>query len=127
MDEGNVWEAVMAASQYKLDNLILIVDANMVQLSGKTADIISQENLKSRLESFGWNVLSVDGHNCQELLDAFTNHSRKDMPFAVIANTVKGKGVSFMENDYHWHDGLLKGRELEMARKEVTANAGYGF
>ena len=127
LDEGNVWEAVMAASQYKLDNIVMIVDTNKVQLSGKTEDIISWKNLKESLESFGWNVLSVDGHNCLELLDAFTNHYKKDVPLAVIANTIKGKGISFMENDYHWHDGFLKEKDLEIARKEVAANENYGL
>lgn len=127
IDEGNVWEAVMAASQFKLDNLIMIVDANTVQADGKTRDIMSWENLGDRLLSFGWNALSIDGHNCLELLDAFTNHHKKDLPLAVIANTVKGKGVSFMENDYRWHDRILKGKELEMAMEEVNANDGNGF
>lgn len=119
IDEGAVWEAIMSASQYELDNLILIIDANTVQSDGKTKDIMSWENLYARLESFGWNPVSVDGHNCEQLLDAFINHNIYNKPKAIIANTVKGKGVSFFENNYLWHDKILRGAELELAKKEV--------
>lgn len=122
MDEGSVWEAVMAASQFKLDNLILIVDANTVQSDGFTKDIISWENLEERLKAFGWNVISVDGHNCEELIDALENHFMEGKPKAIIANTIKGKGVSFFENNYLWHDRVLKGDELVAAREEVEAH-----
>lgn len=126
MDEGSVWEAVMAASQYKLDNLIMVIDANTVQADGYTKEILSWENLKERLESFGWNVCSIDGHNCRELLLAFHEYDRKDKPKAVIANTVKGKGVSFFENNYLWHDNILKGNYLERAKREVENIDGNG-
>lgn len=119
IDEGAVWEAIMASSQYKLDNLTLIIDANTVQSDGLTADIMSWEDLEARLKSFGWNTICVDGHNCEQLLDAFNNHHLLDSPKAIIANTVKGKGVSFFENNYLWHDRILRGSELELARKEV--------
>ena len=127
LDEGSVWEAIMFASQQKLDNLILIVDANTVQSDGFTKDIISWENLENRLKSFGWNTLAVDGHDCGELLDAFLNYSIKDMPLAIIANTIKGKGISFMENNYLWHDKVISKKELEIARGEIEENAKYGF
>lgn len=126
IDEGAVWEAVMASSQYKLDNLTLIIDANTIQSDGKTKDIMSWENLKARLESFGWNTVCVDGHNCKQLLDAFTNYNIADLPKAVIANTVKGKGISFFENNYLWHDKVLRGAELESARKEVESFVSNG-
>ena len=119
IDEGSVWEAIMFASQNKLDNLTLIIDANTIQSDGKTDDIISWKNLKAHLESFGWNTLSINGHNCEELLDAFKNHNIPDKPKAIIANTVKGKGVSFMENIYFWHDRVIKEDELEIARREI--------
>lgn len=121
IDEGSVWESVMAASQYKLDNLTMIIDANTVQSDGPTKDIMSWENLEERLHAFGWNVVSVDGHNCEELLDALEGHFVMGKPKAIIANTVKGKGVSFFENNYLWHDKVLKKEELEAARKEVEA------
>lgn len=119
IDEGAVWEAIMAASQFKLDNLVLIIDANTVQSDGFTKDIMTWENLDERLKAFGWNVKSVDGHNCGELIDAFKNSYEMDKPLAIIAHTVKGKGVSFMENNYLWHDKVLKGAELEQAKEEV--------
>lgn len=119
LDEGAVWEAIMSASQFGLDNLTLIIDANTIQSDGATKDIMSWENLGERLRSFGWKVVSVDGHNCKELLDAFLNHGEERKPKAVIANTVKGKGVSFFENDYLWHDKVLRGAELERAKEEV--------
>lgn len=127
IDEGAVWEAIMAASQYELDNLILIIDANTVQSDGETKDIMSWENLEGRLKAFGWNTVSVDGHDCEQLLEAFSTHFVKNKPLAVIANTVKGKGVSFMENNYLWHDRVLKGEELEKAREEVGRNVDFGF
>lgn len=127
MDEGAVWEAVMAAAQFQLDNLTLIVDANTIQSDGNTKDIMSWENLEARLESFGWNVVSVDGHNCVQLLDAFHGHHTAGKPKAVIANTVKGKGVSFFENDYLWHDKILRGEEFLRAREEVAVHAENGF
>lgn len=123
MDEGSVWEAVMAASQYQLDNLTLIVDANAIQSDGFTRDIMPWENLRERLEAFGWNAISVDGHSCEELIDALENHFAEGKPKAVIANTIKGKGVSFFENNYLWHDKVLKGEELAAARKEVESYA----
>lgn len=127
IDEGSVWEAVMAASQYKLDNIVLIIDFNMLQSDGNTNDIMSWENLQNRLEAFGWNTISIDGHDCEQLLDAFRNHFVMNKPLAVIANTIKGKGVSFMENNYQWHDRILSGKDLELARKEVGQDAEYGY
>lgn len=127
LDEGAVWEAIMAASQFKLDNLVLIIDANGLQSDGYTKDIMNWDHLESRLKAFGWNTVSINGHDCEQLIDSFTNHFTQDVPLAVIANTVKGKGVSFMENNYAWHDRLLKGKELEAAKNEVGLNAEFGF
>ncbi len=124
MNEGSMWEAIMSASQHRLDNLTLIVDLNGFQSDGATDMISSQKNIKARLESFGWNVLSVDGHNCAELLGAFLDNTISDMPKAVIAKTVKGKGVSFFENNNSWHDRAIKKDELEQAGKEVNGLAG---
>lgn len=116
-DEGSVWEAVMLAAQQKLDNIFLIIDLNSLQADGNTDDIISWKNIESQLNEFGWNVSSVDGHNFNEL-----NASLKgvtDKPTAVIARTVKGKGISFMENDYLWHDRILNKKFLEQAKMEI--------
>ncbi len=127
IDEGSVWEAIMAGSQYKLDNLTLIIDANTVQSDGFTADIMSWTNLEERLKSFGWNTISVNGHSCGELLKALESHFEENHPKAIIANTTKGKGVSFFENNYLWHDRVLKGKELEQAKKEVESNVAHGY
>ncbi len=127
IDEGAVWEAIMAASQYKLDNLVLIVDANTVQSDGFTKDIMSWANLDERLNSFGWYVRSIDGHDCEQLLFAFERPHVIEKPLAIIANTIKGKGVSFMENNYLWHDRIMSRDELEIAREEVNVNVDFEY
>lgn len=104
MDEGSNWESILFASHYYLDNLCLIIDYNKIQSFGFTNEVLNLEPLKSKLESFNWNVLCVDGHNNEELINAF--NTQKNMigkPTVIIANTIKGKGVSFMENKLLWH------------------------
>lgn len=118
MDEGSVWEAIMFASHRKLDNLTLIVDANGLQYDGKVEDILSWEQLPARMQAFGWKTMEVDGHNCAELRFALQRKSG-ERPYAVIAQTIKGKGISFMEGDYTWHDRALGKDTLLQARKEV--------
>ncbi len=125
LDEGAVWEAVMAASQFKLDNLIMIIDKNELQSDGFTRDIMSWRDISKRLTAFGWQVVSCNGHDCGELLDAFVDHFSPNQPLAVIANTVKGKGVSFMEHNQCWHDNILTVEQLEQVRKEI--GGGYEF
>lgn len=95
--EGSIWEAVMVAAQYKLDNLVLIIDRNYLSVDGNTEDLMAQRDMESKLKAFGWLADTVDGHNIEEL---FTHLSLEhfDKPYALIAETVKGKGVSFMEN-----------------------------
>jgi len=100
-DEGSVWEAAMLASQKKLNNLTVIIDKNNLQGFGSTKDILEQDTLKERFVSFGWDVYEVDGHNIEELEKVFAVSCKK--PKAVIAHTIKGKGVSFMENKLEWH------------------------
>lgn len=119
MDEGSVWEAIMSASQYGLDNLTIIVDANTVQSDGFTKDIISWENLFERLNSFGCYVLNIDGHDISQIYKALYKTCNAGQPKAIIANTVKGKGISFMENNYVWHDKVISRKEYEAARKEL--------
>lgn len=119
LDEGSVWESVMSASQYELDNLVMIVDANKLQLDGKTSDIMSWDNLEKRLHEFGWEVISVNGHSCEELISAFGKLKENHKPKAIIADTIKGHGVSFMENNYRWHDNHLRGEQLKMAKEEL--------
>src|SRR5574344_1836805 len=102
-DEGSVWEAVMFANQFKLDNLTLIVDHNKMQSLTWCESTIALEPLDKRFASFGWQTLSIDGHNHQDLLKAFNTPSENQKPKCIIANTIKGKGISFMENNIAWH------------------------
>jgi transketolase len=120
-DEGQVWEAAMAAAHFKVDNLTAIVDNNGLQLSGCTADTLSLEPFKDKWASFGWHVIEVDGHDINHLLDAFDKAKKvKGKPTAIIAHTVKGKGVSFMENNVDFHGKAPSAKELEIALKELA-------
>ena len=102
--EGMVWEAAMAASHHKVCNLTAVVDNNGLQVDGPVQEIMNIEPLEDKFRAFGWNCITVDGHDISSLLAAFeVRKSRRDRPFVIIAKTVKGKGVSFMENDIKWH------------------------
>ncbi len=104
MQEGSVWEALMAAGHYKLSNLIAFVDRNMVQQSGKTEDLLGLDPLKDKLEAFRWTVFEADGHDFTQILDAFEKaKANREGPSFIIFNTVMGKGVEFMEHDFKWH------------------------
>jgi transketolase len=119
-NEGTVWEAAMAASHFKLDNLIAIVDRNHVSLDGTTEDIMSLEPFAERWRSFGWEVIELDGHDFQQIYQAIQQaQSVRSRPTVLIADTVKGKGVSFMEGKHEYHYTVLTGEELEIARTEV--------
>ncbi len=119
--EGSVWEAAMFASANQLDNLIAIVDANSLQAIGKTGDIISMEPFTDKWKSFGWGVCEVDGHDCGTLLNTLTNIPIKPgTPTAVIARTVKGKGVSYMENEIMWHARAVTEDEFKQAMLELN-------
>jgi len=119
-DSGNHWEAVLFAAKYKLANLTSIVDRNNIQLDGPTEEIMPLEPLKEKYESFGWQTLDIDGHNMQAIIDA-VGHAKAtaDKPTVIIAHTIPGKGVSFMENDYHWHDKVPNAEEARKALKEL--------
>ena len=118
-NEGSVWEAAMFAAQYKLNNLTVIIDANGMQAMGKCSDVIDMEPMADKWRTFNWNVIEVkDGHNHNELKQAFMISS-KDQPKVIIARTVKGKGVSFMENNILWHYRDPQGELYEQALKEV--------
>lgn len=116
-DEGSVWEAAAAASHYKLDNLVAIVDNNQLQYDGTTENIMSLSPFEKKWESFGWKTAVVDGHNVEALYDVMKY--KQDYPYVIIANTVKGKGVSFMENNPLWHNGKLTEKQYEQAMQEV--------
>lgn len=123
LNEGSIWETVMFAAQYNLDNLIAIVDCNDMQSDGFCQDIIKIDN-KSVWKSFGWNVVCCKGHDEAELLKAFTESHVEGRPLVILANTVKGKGVSFMENNVAWHHGALSNAQYEEAIAEVEAYYG---
>lgn len=120
IQEGNVWEAAMAAAHFKLDNLCAIIDCNRFQIDGRTEDIMNLEPIVNKWESFGWHVIGVDGHNIEELLEAFAKAKKiKAKPTVIIADTVKGKGVSFMEHVVDFHGRAPNQKEKEIALKEL--------
>jgi len=122
MQEGIVWEASMAAAHYKLDNLTVIVDWNGLQIDGKNDEVMTVTPVDKKFESFGFHVIRIDGHSFKEIEDAFAEARRtKGKPTAIIAKTVKGKGVSFMENNYGWHG---KAPNEEEAKKAVAELGG---
>jgi transketolase len=119
-DEGQVWEAAMAAAHFKLDKLVAIVDNNGIQLDGWNKDIMNLEPLGKKWQSFGWNVLEADGHNVTDLIEALEKAGQvSDQPTVIIAHTVKGKGVSFMENNPDFHGKAPNAEELKIALKEL--------
>jgi len=118
--EGNIWEAAMAAAHFKLDNLCAIIDYNRFQIDGRTEEVMSLEPLVNKWESFGWHVVECDGHNIEELLQAFNKaKSIKSKPVIIVAHTVKGKGVSFMEHVVDFHGRSPSETEKEVALKEL--------
>lgn len=118
-DEGSIWEALMSAAHFRLDNLVVIVDKNGLQYDGPTEDIMKANSLTSKFQSFGFETMEVDGHSEKELYNSFTSFSSKGMPKAIIAKTVKGKGVSFMENVKEWHHSVLNEAQYTQALEEI--------
>ncbi|NDL68651.1 transketolase [Anaerotalea alkaliphila] len=119
LNEGIVWEAAMAAGHYGLSNLIAIVDHNGLQIDGTNEEVMDLHPLDAKWSSFGWHVLMVDGHDHEALLDAYQEAEKQDRPVVLIANTVKGKGVSYMENQVEWHGKAPSDAELVQALKEL--------
>lgn len=118
--EGSVWEAAMTASHYKLDNICAIVDYNKVQENGPTNDIKNLEPLAEKWKSFGWEVREVIGHNFNALIKALDEFDTvKEKPFVIIAHTIKGKGVSFMEDNAKWHGKAPNAEQLKQALEEL--------
>lgn len=121
--EGQIWEAAMFAAHYKLDNLCLIIDWNGLQIDGPVAEVMNPTPHDKKLEAFGFNVISIDGHNFEEIDNAFkTAKAVKGKPTAIIAKTIKGKGVSFMENQVSWHGSAPNDEQYEKAVAEITAS-----
>ncbi len=121
--EGSLWESAMFASHNSLDNLIFIVDRNRQIILGNSEDCLRIEPLKEKWESFGWNVFNVNGHNYIQLLEAFKKAKQPNgKPNVIIADTVKGKGVSYMENVTRWHNTMPNEEEIMIARKDLEVN-----
>ena len=119
-DEGQVWEAAMAAAHFKVDNLVAIVDNNGLQIDGWNRDVMNIEPFSQKWQAFGWHVIEVDGHDLTQLIDALNQAKLvKGQPAAIIAHTIKGKGVSFMENNYAFHGKAPNAAEVEIALKEL--------
>ncbi|MBR6034096.1 MAG: transketolase [Clostridia bacterium] len=120
-DEGTIWECALFSRQYKLDNLIVIVDSNKMQAMGNCDDIISLNPFNEKWKSFGWNVYEIDGNNHEELRNTFLKIEKNGKPNVIIANTIKGKGISFMENNLVWHYKSPQGDDFKNAIEELEA------
>ena len=122
IEEGQVWEAAMSAAKYRLDKLCAIVDGNGLQIDGPTAEVMPSEPLDKKFEAFNWNVIHVDGHDFNALEEAFNAAAAcKGKPTVLLAKTIKGKGVSFMEGDYGWHGKAPNDEQYEKAHAELAA------
>ncbi len=119
LEEGSVWEAAMNAVHNKLDNLIAIVDRNKLQIDGSTETVKSVGDVKAKFEAFGWNATEIDGHNFIQIYNAINTAKQSDKPYIIIADTIKGKGVSFMENNPNWHGKAPNDEELKSALEEL--------
>lgn len=122
LDEGNVWEAAMFAGKYKLSQLIAFIDRNNIQIDGTTEEVMPLENLKGKWESFGWYVIEIDGHNIKNIIDA-VNMAKAitNRPCMIIAYTIPGKGVDFMEYDYKWHGVAPNAEQAEEAIRKLDS------
>lgn len=120
--EGQIWESIMFAAHYKLDNLCMIIDNNGLQIDGKVSDVMNTMPYDTKLKAFGWHVIEIDGHNYDEILNAFKEAKEtKGKPTAIIAKTIKGKGVSFMENQAGWHGKAPNEEQYLQAKAELEA------
>ena len=124
-DEGNVWEAAMLAGKYKLDNVIAITDRNNIQIDGFTEDVMPLEDFKAKWESFGWYVIEIDGNDIEAVIDA-CNMAKAihEKPVMIVAHTIPGKGVDFMENDFHWHGMPPNHEQAKQALHELRTLKG---
>ena len=119
-NEGSIWEAAMAAPNFQLNNLYVIVDKNNFQQTGSNKEIMNVGNLKDKWSSFGWHTTELDGHNIRDLYNFFKESNKITKPKAIIANTIKGKGFSFSENNNDWHHSVLSKSFYEKALKELS-------
>lgn len=116
-DEGSIWEAAASASHYDLNNIIAIVDRNKLQYDGATEEVLNMDPMEEKWKSFGWQVRKTNGHDIDALKDAFYVNNKR--PYVILADTIKGKGVSFMENNPLWHNGRLSQKQYEQAMEEL--------
>ena len=122
LDEGQGWEAFMSAAKYKLDNLCVIVDVNGLQIDGETKDVMPTEPLDKKFEAFGWHVIKIDGHDFEQIEAAYKEAEQtKGQPTMILAKTIKGKGVSFMENNAGWHGKAPNDEQWAQAKAELEA------
>ena len=122
IEEGEVWEAFMFAAHYKLDNLCVIIDLNGLQIDGPTEKIMNSAPMDAKMEAFGFNVVSINGHDFDEIERAFESfHTCKNKPTAILMHTIKGKGVSYMENNVDWHGKAPNDAEYQIAMDELNA------
>lgn len=119
LQEGSNWEAFMQAAHRNLDNLIAIVDRNKLQIDGCTENVMSLGNVAEKIKSFGWEVVEIDGHDLNQIYEAVEQGKKSNKPFAIVANTIKGKGVSFMENQAGWHGKAPNDEQLAQALEEL--------
>ncbi len=119
LQEGSNWEAFMQAAHRNLDNLIAIVDRNKLQIDGCTENVMSIGDVAEKIKAFGWDVAEIDGHDFNQIYDAIETAKKSSKPFAIVANTVKGKGVSFMENNAGWHGKAPNDEQLAQALEEL--------
>ena len=118
-DEGSFWETILFGNQYNLSNFTIIIDRNHMQAMGDVKDVIDTGDLSKKITQFGWNVISIDGNNHSEILSALQCKFNNEKPICIVANTIKGKGVSFMENSLLWHYRDPQGEFYENAKKEL--------
>jgi transketolase len=121
ISEGQIWEAAMAASTFRLGNIVGILDRNGIQSSGRTADVFAIPGLEDKWKAFGWNVLTIDGHDIHQILDAFREAEKNtERPTVIIADTIKGKGISYAENSAAFHNASLTEAQMEIALRELN-------
>lgn len=118
--EGQIWEAAMAASNFKIDNLVAIVDRNKIQATGTIVERFNTNPISPKFEAFGWNVIEIDGHNVEEIIEAFDKADEvKGKPTVIVAETIKGKYISFAENNAAFHNGSMTPEQYEIAKKDL--------
>lgn len=124
-DEGNVWEAAMLAAKYKLNNIIAITDRNNIQIDGPTEEVMPLDDLRTKWEAFGWHVIEIDGNNIESVIDACAmGRAIVEKPVMIIAHTIPGKGVDFMEYDFHWHGAPPNTEQAKIALNELRTLKG---